>query len=324
MSSLSDLRRRAADAIQNGDAPSAIADLQIALAREPSSLDLRLELGRAQLAASRPADAMTSFEQALTIRARDPGAHRGLALAHLALGDHAQALAAFRTALAILPYDKYAAHMVAALSGEPGSASASYVADLFDTYANDFDAHLTGNLGYNTPFLIADLLRPHAPASLLDLGCGTGLVAAAVSETISIIDGVDIAPQMIRKARERDIYRHLRAADFIATLANDPDFAGPYDAIAAADVLVYLGALEATFAAVTARLAPRGLFALSIEVSTGEEIALLASGRYAHSPGYIEGLAAIHGLAILEQLSTAIRHERSQPIPGMLYLLQAR
>lgn len=315
------LRLLAALTIQNGDPRSGLALLDRALALAGPSPDLLAERGQAQLSAGDAAAALISFRDALTLRPKDPAALRGLAKAHQSLGNNAEALAAFRAALAILPYDKYAAHMVEALSGDAGTASASYIADLFDTNADDFDAHLTGNLHYRTPQLIADMVRPHAPTSLLDLGCGTGLVGAALAGEIATMDGMDIAAQMIRKARERGIYRHLRTGDLLATLAEDPDFAGPYDVITAADVFVYVGPLEGTFAAVATRLAPNGLFAFSIEVSSGEDVALLPSGRFAHTPAYIARLAAASGFTTLEQTAAPIRQERSEPIPGMLYSL---
>lgn len=315
------LRLLATLTIQNGDAAGGVMLLDRALALAGPGPDLLVELGQAQLSAGEALSALANYRAALELRPRDPAALRGLAQSHQALGNTADALAAFRAALAVLPYDKYAAHMVASLSGDAGSASGDYVADLFDTFADDFDAHLTGNLGYRTPQLIVDMILPHAPASLLDLGCGTGLVGAALAGSVGIMDGVDIAAQMIRKARERGIYRHLRIAGLLETLAADPDFAGPYDAITAADVFVYLGPLEATFAAVASRLAPHGHFAFSIETSTGADINLLPSGRFAHAPAYIARIASEAGFTIVEHLAAPIRQERSQPIPGMLYLL---
>ena len=317
------LRLLAALTIQNGDSAGGIAMLDRALELAGPIPDLLVELGQAQLSAGQANSALENFRAALALRPKDPAALRGLAQSHQSLGNSADALAAFRAALAILPYDKYAAHMVAALSGSTGPASSDYVADLFDTFADDFDAHLTGNLGYRTPQLIVDMILPYAPASLLDLGCGTGLVGLALTDSVGVIDGVDIAAQMIRKARERGIYRHLRTGDLLETMAGDPDFAGPYDAITAADVLVYLGPLETTFTAVAARLAPQGLFALSIETSTGADVNLLPNGRFAHSPAYIARLSAQAGFAVVEQRAAPIRQERSKPIAGMLYLLRA-
>lgn len=320
MQDLIELRRRARAAVQNGDADSAVEDLTQAQADNPASIEILLDHGNALLAANRPTEALASFERALTIRPRDAAAHRGLGQAHLALGDTAAALAAFRSALAILPYDTYAAHMIAALSGENIKGAGAYVANIFDDHAEDFDHHLTQVLHYSIPDQIAGLLEPHAPQSLLDLGCGTGLVGAALA--LPIMDGVDIAPQMIRLARARNLYRHLMVGDLVTTLDEGPALAGLYDLVTAADVFVYLGSLDQIFARVAARLASGGLFAFSVEVSESDPIRLRPSGRFAHAKTYISALAQNSGFGVLTARDTAIRHERSTPIPGCLYLLR--
>lgn len=320
MQDLIEIRRRAATAIQNGDAASAVEDLTQALSDDPASLEILLDLGAALLAANRPIEALASFERAIIIRSRDATANRGLGQAHLARGDTDAALAAFRQALAILPYDTYAAHMVASLSGETVKGAAAYVANLFDDHADDFDQHLTEVLHYSIPEQIAGLLVPYAPQSMLDLGCGTGLVGAALA--LPVMDGVDIAPQMIRLARARNLYRHLLVGDLVATLDESPALASHYDLVTAADVFVYLGNLEQIFARTAARLAPGGLFAFSVELSESDPIRLRPSGRFAHAPTYISGLAQNFGFDILTAHDTPIRHERSAPIAGRLYLLQ--
>lgn len=270
-----------------------------------------------------PEGAVAAFSAALDLRPADSAAWRGLAKAQLDLGDLVAAKASFARALAIVPYDRYAAHMLASLSGQVKPSETGYVSDLFDTYADDFDAHLTGTLNYRIPDAIGALLAEHAPlGTLLDLGCGTGLVGAALSDMAAAMDGIDIAPRMTRKALERGIYRHLRTGDVQDVLANDPALGGPYDLVTAADVFVYLGPLEAIFAAVATVLAPQGLLVFSIETATGEEPVLRASGRFGHSPSYIARLARQHGFTVASAQDHPIRQERDQPIPGMLYLLR--
>ena len=317
MLDLATLRHRATQSVQDGDPDAAVALLTPALALYP---DLHLDLGNALLAANRAGEALDCFDAAITLRPRDPAAYRGLGQACLALGNTAGALAAFRQALAILPYDTYAAHMVASLSGETTKGASAYVANLFDDHAEDFDQHLTQVLHYSIPAEIAGLLAPYAPQSLLDLGCGTGLVGDALR--LPIMDGVDIAPQMIRLARERNLYRHLAVGDLVATLDESSLLAGPYDLVTAADVFVYLGHLESIFERIAPRLAPDGLFAFSVELSDTTPVNLRPSGRFAHAPRYISGLAQDFGFTTLAARDTPIRHERSQPIPGQLYLLQ--
>ncbi|MBS3847678.1 methyltransferase domain-containing protein [Devosia sp. BSSL-BM10] len=286
------------------------------------SAESLLRRGEACLSDNQPADAKALFEQALGLRPKESAAWRGLGKAQLDLGETDLARQSFATALAIVPYDRYAAHMLAALSGQADRRAAGYVADLFDTYADQFDGHLTDTLGYRIPQVIADLLADRGPfKTMLDLGCGTGLVGATLANVVTTMDGIDIAPKMTRKAHERGIYRHLRTGDTRDILATDNALAGPYDLVTAADVFVYVGPLEATFASVAKILGAKGLFVFSVEDEPGEEIVLRSSGRFAHPQRYVERQADNHGFAIRERLSHPIRQERDRPIPGMLYLM---
>jgi predicted TPR repeat methyltransferase len=310
-------------AMQTGATDIGIVCFSRALAVTPRSLDTLLELGNALLAGQRPAEALTAFKKGLTLRPNDGALFRGLGQAQLDMGNRADALKSFRKTLSVLPYDQYAAHMIAALTGEASKTSGGYVPDLFDTYANIFDEHLTGTLEYRVPELIRETLltRQATPHTMLDIGCGTGLTGAALHEIVAEKDGIDISPKMVRKALERDIYRYLRTGDAVEAMASDANLAGPYDLVTAADVFIYMGPLEAVFAAVARALAPAGLFAFSVETVPGEQVTVRSSGRFAHPAPYLADLAAEHSFTILEQRDIQVRRERNLPISGALYLL---
>ena len=132
---------------------------------------------------------------------------------------------AFRMSLVADPADAQGATARLALIGRARRAAAlpqAYVARLFDDYAPRFDAHLTKNLGYRAPALIADALSAVAPgrrfASALDLGCGTGLMGEALRGRVDHLTGVDLSAAMIAKARERGVYDGLIVGDAAALL----------------------------------------------------------------------------------------------------------
>lgn len=319
------LRTMASLAMQTGTPQIAIGCLGRATGLSPRAPEVFADYGEALLAGARPADAETAFKQAIALRANDGASYRGLAQAQLDQGKREAALKSFRKTLSLIPYDKYAAHMAAALSGEATASATSYVPELFDKYSETFDEHLTGTLAYSVPTAIHDMIAPFATKrplqSLLDLGCGTGLVGAALHDLIADMDGIDIATQMVRKAEHRGIYRKLCSGDFVATMQGNPDFAGPYDVVAAGDVFIYVGHLESAFAAIRAAIAPDGLFVFSAERSESDDVAIRSSGRYAHSASYIETLSTRCGFTVIEQRDIAIRQERNLPIKGYLYLL---
>lgn len=89
----------------------------------------------------------------------------------------------------------------------------------------------------------------------------------------------------------------------------------------AADVFIYIGALETLFDAVIPRLKTDGRMAFSVETSTTSDVEIRSSGRFAHSDSYIKALAAQHGLNVIAQRDHDIRMELEKPIAGQLYLL---
>jgi predicted TPR repeat methyltransferase len=98
--------------------------------------------------------------------------------------------------------------------------------------------------------------------------------------------------------------------------------ADTYDLVAAADVFIYVGELDAVFSAVRRVLTPAGTFAFSVEDSAQEPVAIRSSGRFAHSQSYVAGLAAAHGFFILEDRPIPIRKEYNIPIGGRLFVLR--
>ncbi len=151
--------------------------------------------------------------------------------------------------------------------------------------------------------------------SAVDLGCGTGLMGAALRSRVTRLEGWDISAAMLQKARARGIYDRLGRADLHA-LRLDPASA---DLVVAADVFMYVGALEGVFATVAQALAPLGVFAFSVEAAdAGSGFVLLPTRRYAHAPDYVEGALAGCKLGIVSISRQIIRTDRKAPIEGLI------
>ncbi|WP_169195110.1 methyltransferase domain-containing protein [Devosia sp. MC1541] len=261
-----------------------------------------------------------ALERALVFRPKDAQISCDLADAYLAQDRSSDAFKLFRSVAKQNPANSYARHMLSALS-DARQPDRTYVTNLFDSYAPMFDQHLTGALHYRIPEIVAEAVTPYSPfASVLDLGCGTGLIAEALKGKYAAIDGVDLSPRMIEKATERGLYRTLTTGDCVDALKASAELASSYDLIAALDLLIYIGPAEDLFQAVAAKLSPKGLFVFTTEAADDTGIIIRSSGRFAHSSQYIRSCLAANGLAVLDQQHHTIRLEHEKPIPGEVYI----
>lgn len=329
-----------------GRPQEALAALDQALAGAPDDRAAWFHRGQLLQQLGRPGDALGSYERVLAL---DP--HHGAAWSQRGgllkdMGRLAEAAHSFRQALAhggdvelnryflasVLPYE--GTDDAAEAAPAPASAPARYVEALFDSYADGFDEHLVGKLGYRTPQLIAQMLplgegrgAQAVPArrwgSALDLGCGTGLMGPVLAPHCGALDGVDLSSLMLEKARALGCYRHLVHAEIAAHLRETQE---RHDLVVAADVFVYIGDLAPVFAGVARVLMPGGLFAFSVEEAGDgtERYELRPSSRYAHREAYLRQLAAGHGFDVRSLTRATLRHEQRVPIGGLLVLLARR
>ncbi len=189
----------------------------------------------------------------------------------------------------------------------------AYVEGLFDDYALRFDASLVGKLGYRGPEILAGAL-PERLGRVLDLGCGTGLMGAALRERAATIEGWDISAAMLRQAKAKKVYDFLDKRDLNTLQITDQR----WDTILAADVLIYIGAMERLVGWVAGSLAPGGVFAFTVETFAGEGFSLGESRRYAHSESYLRDLLGQAGFVDLVIRPDVLRFDRGKPVDALV------
>ena len=365
---------------QSGDYPQAEANLAASLALLPGRPSTLTNLGATRLKLGQPARALEVLEEAL---AREPGnvealGHCAAALGELgrlepalaclerllaidpgvghawsvrgsvlrALGRREEAAASYREALARGADPELNVYYLAALGGGevPPAAPLHYVEQLFDGYAGSFDGHLVEQLNYRGPEVLVGPLRASGRhfQNAVDLGCGTGLCGPLLKPLAARVTGVDLSQNMLDRAAEGGAYAALLHQDVASFLAATPE---RFDLVIAADVFIYLGALNAVFSG-AARVMPRGaVFCFSVEDAGGEvgnapapgsivEAAsptdcsappggyvLQASMRYAHAESYIRRLAAQSGLEVADTVRQPLREDQGTPVPGLYFWL---
>ncbi|WP_434389083.1 methyltransferase domain-containing protein [Melittangium boletus] len=223
--------------------------------------------------------------------------------------------------------DAVAAYLEAAETGlgSPARSVAAYVTALFNVYAPSFDDSLRGLLAYRAPEClmeaVQEVLGPRRHLDVLDLGCGTGLAGPLLRPLARRLEGLDLSPLMIDKARERRVYDSLWVAEISADLEAGTS---RYDLITAVDVLVYFGALEAVMGGVARRLAPGGVFAFTVEKGEAPGYRLQPSARYAHHLDYVRRCAHDAGLRPVVEWERSLRRQAGQPVQGHVVVLAGR
>jgi predicted TPR repeat methyltransferase len=285
-----------------------------------------LALGEALLAQGQLPTAIAEFQRALRVDPALEGARYMLGCAWLEAGEPEKALREFELAAAgeNLPSQLAERTAEAERMREAPRSNPRYVRHLFNHFSSDYDARMLGQLGYASPRILRELAALVMPTvenhsvSILDLGCGTGLAGIEFRDLASALDGVDLSPAMIAKARDRAIYRTVDVGD-IENLGN---FRETYDLILAADTLVYLGELGAVFDSARAVLVPDGLFLFTVEEHPGSGFELGPKRRWRHSETYLREAAAQSGFEVRALITCSPRTEAGVPVPGLAAALQ--
>jgi predicted TPR repeat methyltransferase len=190
-----------------------------------------------------------------------------------------------------------------------------FVENLFDQYAPHFEESLVEKLNYRGPEIILQALLEqgfsHARLGL-DLGCGTGLMGVAIRPFCDRLEGYDISAGMLAQARRKNIYDALSKQDIAQLQVGSSG----YDLIVAADVFMYLGALERIVGWCKNSLSQHGILGFTVE--TGDHpVELRDSRRFAHSQNYIETLLMEAGFSGIRITPCTLRQDRGEDVAAL-------
>jgi len=306
-----------------GRLEEAEASCRQAIALKPDYAEAHNILGITLRELGKLDEAEASYRKALALKPEAAGAHSNLGATLTELGRLDDAAASYRRVIALEPENSSAKHLLDALSGNTTeTAPLGYVEKLFDNYASKFEKSLVANLEYKIPKLIAEIIlrdnNADSLGSIIDLGCGTGLVGAEIKQVCTHLKGLDLSQKMLLEAKKKGIYDELIKQDILGYLASaDLDF----DYFIATDVFIYVGDLSDVFHLIKSRNKKSGKLVFSTEHYNGDDYSLQQSGRYSHSKIYIESLCETFGYKLRHFENQALRKEKKQDISGGLYLL---
>ena len=136
---------------------------------------------------------------------------------------------------------------------------------------------------------------PAAPARVADLGCGTGTLTRLLTGEGYVVDGLDLSPEMISRARAK-----VPQATFVVGDASDPALEpATYDVVLCRHVLWAMQDPEAAVARWVELLTPGGSI-------------VLVEGRW----GTGAGLTAVEAERLVRTVRTEVR---VAPMPDAVY-----
>lgn len=298
--------------------------------RDPIAADLvsavfrtHFELALTLMKLGRDTEAIQSFQRVLAIQPDKPVAHASLSRLFIARNDLQQATLHLRHYLRLVPEDHIGARMLLAYTGAeplPDRPAPAYITRFYDNYANSYDRKLVDGLHYQCPQLILAALQKYCRGKLviLDLECGTGLCGQAVRPLAKRLDGVDLSPQMVAKAKQRRIYNRLEVADLYPFLEKK---AGRYDVIVAAGVFEHIGDPARIFRAAFKRLKDRGVFVFTAQDNSTQDLGVNSSAFYTHGRRYLAERAAECGFRVTSLEPAVMWTENDTPVQGLCVVL---
>ena len=147
------------------------------------------------------------------------------------------------------------------LSADP--ADVEEVAHRYDEWAESYNDDLA-SWRYQAPAVVAESVvtrRPDA-GSLLDVGCGTGMVGKALRDRgyAGRLTGIDISEASLRLAEQTSAYDALQPADLQQPLELADD---SFDVLVCVGVMTYLPGVEAAWREFARVVRPGGLVVLT-------------------------------------------------------------
>lgn len=194
-----------------------------------------------------------------------------------------------------------------------GEKNSDEVRFTYRDWADTYDSELLDEFGYQAPNAAVETLQKHLPSLdsvILDMGCGTGLVGELLhSLGYRHLDGLDLSPEMLEKAKARGVYRTLGEADLTETL----EIEQIYDAVICVGVFSHQRSQAFDLVKLFAGLKPNGVLVATVNGKGWRDIGWET---------LLEQSERKHGFQI-EEISD-IPYLTRQDIPGKLLVIRPK
>ena len=294
--------------------------------RAPDHMEMHYNLGVIAARENHSQEAVDHYRAALRLHPQHFPSLNNLGVLYLRQNDFESAKPYLNQAIQQQPNNIALQYTLNAISGDVSyqGAPQEYIRNLFDHYADHFEAHLCSGLAYCVPDRLKVLAENCFPGgqkawSIVDLGCGTGLCGKYFKSWAQRLVGVDLSPRMLSIAKQKAIYDELVLSENVEYLVNQRD---QFDLIIAADVFVYQGNLQPVLGACYHALKKKGRLIFSTEAQDQQDFAMKPTGRFSHSRHYIEKLCREIGFNLVIQSASSTRLQQDSPVAGYFFVLQ--
>ena len=313
-------------AFAQADFATAEFHLRRAFALDSSIPGIKTMIGNALRHQSKFDEAETWLTDALALNDQDVEALHGLAMVAYLRDERKSAQQYLSRALQLRPTDAGFAYLDAVFRGEaPAVAPESMTLHLIDSDASRIDTQATSVSRASVAQRVAGAIverYPDRKLNVLDLGCGTGLLAAALGRIDGYFVGVDLSMPMIETAKKRDVYSRFHHVNLLDALSATDG--SEYEVIVATDVFIYLGKLDVAITDAFKVLRPGGWLFFSCEHADddGPDFVVHKNMHYAQSRRYIKKLLSASGFAEphIEDIDPST--EQSSDLSGFIVSVQ--
>ncbi len=306
-----------------GELKEAIKSYQRAIRIQPNSSKSYNNLGCVLQDKGNIDSAVENYKKAIKIQPNYLEAHYNLGEAFMEIGQLIEAGKCFKKALSLNPKDELGAKIKLASLGEGSVPESTPEHYLKHFYKNRAQSWVENTPQYRGHAMVARAIEQtrikNNSLKILDLGCGTGSLASFLHSYADTLDGVDISPEMLTRAKKTKFYDNLYEKDLAIFLRNTKSH---FDLIVAAAVMIHFLDLKPIFKLVSDKLSPSGSFVISIFKANREQKELNSFMMYSHSDDYIRKIAASLNFKVCYSEHGIHEYHKKKPVDGLAYVLE--